>query len=139
MVAQWVGGEGELLDRLAADEVLLDDAVEHFVAAVAVLDPFGVNDGDGARLADFIELRLAGEHVAMLAQAQLLEPVGEEVPRFPHAFLAGAARHGGQIKERLPLPQACPVEQIAAAGQLDMVEPGPIAGHANLLEDLPVC
>src|SRR5690606_35545269 len=47
-----VPNEGVIFDDAASDEVLLDDAFQHFGSAGVIPGAFRVNDGDGAAYAD---------------------------------------------------------------------------------------
>src|SRR5262245_29300016 len=80
-----VAREGPLGDEMigdgpAADEVFLNDPLEHRRIALAVPRAFRINDGDRAGLADAEAVRLRAEH-AVVGQTELDETPLQIVPR----------------------------------------------------------
>ena len=76
-----------MLDHHApAEEVFLDDSFENGWGAPVIPDALGINDGDRALPANAQTTHLASTHVDFgTLQAQLLEPLFQEFPRFaPH-------------------------------------------------------
>lgn len=86
-----IAAEDEFLDGLAADEVLVDDAGEDFGGGAAVPDAFGVDDGDGALIAQAEAVGLGAVDAGLGAEALFEELPGAE------AFFAGAALGLGLI------------------------------------------
>src|SRR5262245_28671460 len=91
---QRMSQERELFDRLPADQVLLDDALEHLRGAGAVPDAVGVHDRDRPVDADAKAVGLGAVDAAVSHQSELLQPALQELPRLEAGFLARALRLG---------------------------------------------
>src|SRR5262245_10426178 len=84
----------ELANRLAANEMLLDDPLEDRRIAGGVPQPFRIDHGNGSAFADTQAVRFGAEDAALLRQAELLQPALEELPRREAAILVAALRVG---------------------------------------------
>ena len=84
----------EVCDRLSADEVLLDDALEDGRIAVPVPRALRVDDRDRAAFADAQAVRLRPQNAALLREAELLQPALQVIPRREAALLVAALRLG---------------------------------------------
>src|SRR4051812_15779604 len=84
----------QVLDRTAADKVLLDDALEGRRTALAVPRSFRVDDRDRAPFADTEAIGLRAEHAPLIGESEFVQPLLEEVPRGDPAFLVTALRLG---------------------------------------------
>ena len=76
----------------AADQVLLDDPLEHRRIALAVPGAFRIDDGDRAALADAQAVRLRPQDAALVRELQFLQAPLQEVPRGQAALLVAALR-----------------------------------------------
>src|SRR4030095_14973929 len=77
-----VRGEGELGDRAAADQVLLDDALERIGCAAAVPRAVGGHQRDRAFATDPEAVRLRAVHAALgVGEAELAQALLQERPR----------------------------------------------------------
>src|SRR4051812_22060638 len=81
-----------VLDDSAADEVFLDDPLEHRRVALPVPGAFGIDDRDRAAFADAQAIGLAAKDPALLRQAELLEARLQIVPGGESALLVAALR-----------------------------------------------
>lgn len=84
--------EGKLRDDFPADQVLLDDALQHFWGTRVIPDALRVNHGDRPADADAKAVRLGPENFRR--EPELLEPPLEVFPRFQPGFLRAALRLG---------------------------------------------
>ena len=104
-----------ILHRAPADEVFLDDALQHGRVAVAIPRPFGIDDGDRAVLADAQAIGLGAEH-AVVRQAELDQPPLQVVPRDNGPLAVAALRLGLIAAEKnVPLGAAKPSLSMSAA------------------------
>ena len=78
----------------AADEMLLDDPVEHRRIAVAVPRAFRVDDRDRSPFADAQAVRFRAEHAAALRQALFLQAALQVLPRGEAALPVAALGRG---------------------------------------------
>ena len=72
-----------IVDDAAADEMFLDDPLEHRRIALPVPRAFGIDDGDRPAFADAQAVRLGAQDAALLGQAELLQPPPSESPTPP--------------------------------------------------------
>jgi hypothetical protein len=80
-------------DRAAADQVFLDDPLQHGRIALSIPRPFRVDDGDGAGLADAKAVGLGAQHAA-IGEPQLDETPLQVVPRHNRPIPIAAFRLG---------------------------------------------
>src|SRR5690606_15065149 len=86
-----IDGERVVGDGAAADQVLLDDALEDLVGGGMVPGAFGVDDGDGTLLADAQAVRLRPVDARLaLNEAQLGQALLQVVPGCDRFGLRGA-------------------------------------------------
>lgn len=77
------GGDAEVFDGPAIDQMLLNDALEVLGSAGVIPDGIGVDDGDGPLQADAETIGLASVNETLrAAEFEFLEAVFEELPRF---------------------------------------------------------
>src|SRR5882672_5733172 len=79
-----------LVDDAPADEMFLNDAVEHGWIALPVPRPFGIDDGDWAAFADSEAVHLGAQDTTLLRQPQLFQTTLQEVPRGEAAIFLAA-------------------------------------------------
>ena len=81
--AEWMSSIKWVVDDAAADEVFLDDPLEHRRIALAVPGAFRIDDGDRAAFADAQAVRLGAQDAALLGQARALSAAasGSPTPR----------------------------------------------------------
>src|SRR5436309_12570642 len=92
-----------VLDDAAADEMLLDDALEHRRIALTVPSAFWVHHRDRSAFADPQAVRLRAQNPALLRQPELFEPSLQEVPRSqPAIFFAALRRRLIAAEEDVP-------------------------------------
>ena len=84
----------KVLDDLAADEVLLDDAFERGGIACVVPGTLGVDDSDGTALANAKAIGLGAQDAALFRQPQLLQTTLQIIPRLDAASLVTALGNG---------------------------------------------
>ena len=72
--------DGVFRHYFTADQVDLDDGLEHRRVAPGVPGTFGIDDRDRAALADAQAVRLGAKDAAPFRQTQLLEPALQELP-----------------------------------------------------------
>ena len=77
---------------MAADEVVLDDALEGGRVAFAIPGALGIDDGDWTAFADAQAVGLRPQDAALLRKPQLLEPPLKKVPGRKAAILVAALR-----------------------------------------------
>jgi hypothetical protein len=83
--------EGILLDGFSVDEMLLDDAFEHFGRARVIPNAFRIDDGDRSLCADAEAIDFASIDQRLRAnEVQFLEPLFQVVPRLQAALLRRA-------------------------------------------------
>jgi hypothetical protein len=81
-------------DRVAADEVLLDDSLDCRRIAFAVPRALGVHDGDRSALADAQAVGLRPEDTALFRQTQLQQAALEVIPGGKPPLLIATLRLG---------------------------------------------
>lgn len=80
------GGDAEIVDGIAVDQVLLNDALEVLGSAGVIPDGIGVDHDDGPLQADAETISFATVDKALrTAEFEFLEAVFEKLPRF-HAL-----------------------------------------------------
>src|SRR5436190_16650597 len=78
-----------LVDDAPADEMFLNDPVEHGWIALPIPRPFGIDNGDRAAFADSEAVHLGAQDATLLRQPQLFQTTFQEVPgREAALFLA---------------------------------------------------
>ena len=82
----------KLVDDAAADQVILNDPLEHRRIAPPIPRAFGIHDGNGTTLADAKAVHLAAQDAALFRQAELSQAAFEELPRYEPALLLAALR-----------------------------------------------
>jgi hypothetical protein len=98
------GSEAVLLHRRPADQVLLDDSLEHFLGAAVIPDLVGPDDRDGPCRTNLQAIGLGPLHAARSSEAELLEPSLEVFPRtLTDLAPAALALFGHAAKEDVPL------------------------------------
>ncbi len=74
-------GDGEVMHGASVDEMFLDDALEVVRGTWGVPCALGIDDGDGAGVADLEAIGLgAGDGGAVADEAEFLEAALEELP-----------------------------------------------------------
>src|SRR6185436_482902 len=130
--------DDEFADRLAADQMLLEDALENGRIALSVPDPVGVDHGDGATAADVEAVGAGDVHVPLARQAQLLEPLVQELPGADRPFAAAALGLGRIAAEEDVALDLREVELVRLVTLLlQEVRIGVRRLHARLLWHLP--
>jgi hypothetical protein len=81
-------------NRNAADQVLLDDALEHRRIARPIPGTFRVHHGNRSSFADPKTVGFGSEYAALLRQAEFFQPPLQEFPRREAALLVTAFRVG---------------------------------------------
>ena len=96
VILEVIAREGKLLDDFPADQVLLNDALQHLRRARMIPGAFRVNHRDGPADTDAEAVRLGAENfrVVGVGQPELLEPPLEVFPGFQPGFLRAAFRLG---------------------------------------------
>ena len=84
----------QLRDRTAADQVLLNDALEDRGIAFAVPGAVGIDDGNRPAFADPKTVHFRSQDAALLRQPQLSQPRLEKFPRHQPAMQIAALRLG---------------------------------------------
>jgi hypothetical protein len=79
-------------DDPAADQVLLNDALEHRRITFAVPGAFRIDDRNRTAFANAQAVGLGAQDPAPVRQAELLQPPFQKVPRGQPAFLLAALR-----------------------------------------------
>ena len=74
--------------------MLLDDPLEHGRLASSVPRAFGIDDGDGAALANTKAIGFRPKDAARLGKTQLLEALFQIIPRGKRAIAIAAFRFG---------------------------------------------
>jgi hypothetical protein len=75
--------DSEILDGLAADQMLLDDALEICLVTMSIPDSFRVDDGDGSFRTDPQAIGLRTEYAALrVDESEFVEAFLEELPGF---------------------------------------------------------
>src|SRR4051812_13016369 len=74
-------GDEEFLDDAAADEMLLDDPLEHRRIAPAVPRTFRIDDGDRSALANLQAVHFRSQNAALVGESKLLQTFLQEIPR----------------------------------------------------------
>ncbi len=87
-------GVMKLFHNLPADEVSLDDPLEHRRRAGVVPSPFGVDDRDGAAGADLQAVGFGAEDAAVAGEFEFLEAPLQVIPRLEARLLVDALRLG---------------------------------------------
>ena len=91
MTEQFLGLDAEVSDGLAAEEVVLNDALEAFRSAGVIPDGIGIDDSDGAAGANAEAVGLcAMDESLRAAELELGEAFFKKLPG-GHAFIEGAA------------------------------------------------
>lgn len=85
-------GDEMLFDRLSADEMFLNDSLDHRWIAPAVPGSFRVNDGDWPALADAQTIRFRAQDAASFREPKLFEPPLEVIPRQQRALAIATLR-----------------------------------------------
>src|SRR5438128_1341258 len=85
-------GDEELVDDPAADQMFVNDALEHRRIAAPIPRAFGIDDRDRAAFADPEAVHFAAKDAALLRQAELLQASLQEFPRREPAILLAAFR-----------------------------------------------
>ena len=80
--------------HISADQVLLDDGLEHRRVALAVPGAFRIHDRNRTALTDPKAVGLGAENAAPLLQAEFLQAPFEEIPGRQPTFLLAAFRVG---------------------------------------------
>jgi hypothetical protein len=91
-VRERVSRETVLFYYLAADQVFLDDALQHFWCGGVIPDAFGVDDGDGPAFADTEAVGLGAIHV--VEESQFSQAAFQVVPGFDAHLSRAALRIG---------------------------------------------
>src|SRR4029077_9669279 len=78
--------------NLAADQVLLNDPLEHRRIAGTVPCAFGVDQGNRPPFADAQAIRLGAQNATLIGQPELSQPAFQVVPGDKTAFLVAAFR-----------------------------------------------
>jgi len=81
-----------LVHDAAADQMLLNDPLEHGRIAARVPRPFRIDHGDRAALADAEAVRFRPEDAALIRKAELFQAPLEKLPRLEAARLLAALR-----------------------------------------------
>src|SRR6185295_7113040 len=79
-----------LVHHAAANQMLLNDPLEHRRIALAVPRPFGIDDRNRSAFADPQAIRFGSKDAALLGQLQVLESLLQEAPCRKTAFLVAA-------------------------------------------------
>src|SRR5689334_2229196 len=79
-------------DDPPADQMLVNDAIEHRRIAPAVPGALWIDDDDRTVVADAEAIHLRPKHAAQLGEPELLQATFEEVPRGEAAILLAALR-----------------------------------------------
>src|SRR5262249_12029080 len=95
----------KLANGLPANQMLLDDALQHWRVAPRVPRAFRIDDGDRSAFADAQAVRLCPQGAALLRQTELLQAALEEVPRCEAAILLAALRVGLIAAEKNVTPR----------------------------------
>src|SRR5262245_20379305 len=80
------------LHSATADQVLLDDSLEHRRVALAVPRSLRIDDGDRTAFTDAQAVGLGAQDAAVLGEAQLFQALLEKVPGGQAALLVTALR-----------------------------------------------
>lgn len=83
-------GDQKIEDGASSDQVFLEDPFKDLGCAGVIPDPLGVDDGDGAVLADLKAIGLGAVNAPHPDQIQFLEPFFEIVPRLEADFFGTA-------------------------------------------------
>ena len=81
-----------LVDDAPADEMFLNDAIEHGWIALPIPRPFGIDNGDRAAFADSKAVHLAAQDTALLRQPELFQTTFQELPGGEAAIFLAALR-----------------------------------------------
>ena len=92
-------------DDAAADEMIVDDALEDRRIAAPIPRALGIDDRDRSTFADAQAIRLRAENAALLRQTEFLQPPLEKLPRGEPAFLLTAFRIGLIAAEKNVAPR----------------------------------
>src|SRR4249920_622967 len=87
-----MGLDEKFLDDSAANQVFLDDPLEHRRIAVPVPGALGIDDRDRAAFTNPQTVRLGSEDTSLLGQPQRLEPAFQEIPRREASILLATFR-----------------------------------------------
>lgn len=96
-------GDDEILDRVTADQVLLDDALEIRLVTMPIPGSFWVDDGDGTLGTDSQAVGFrTKDTVLRVDQSELFEALLEELPG-DFLFVGGRAVSGYTEKDMPPV------------------------------------
>src|SRR5688572_29054160 len=116
--------------------MFLDDGLEHRRVALPVPRALGIDDGDGAALADAEAVRLGAQDAAVLREAELLEAPLQELPGRQAPFLVAAFRGGLVAAEKNVSPGLGDADR---GGNLFLgVGHAAIIGSFSSLDDAPI-
>src|SRR5262245_16541786 len=85
-------GDQILLDDSPGDQVILDDPLQHRRIAGAIPRAFGIDDRNRSAFTNAQAVRFRAQDAALLRQAELLEPLFQEIPRSETSLLVAALR-----------------------------------------------
>ena len=92
---QWIFGKGKFFDDFPAEQVFLNDALQHFRRAGVIPDAFGINDRDGPAYTDTQAVGLGAINQRLRAgEIQFLEPPFQKFPRGQTGLARTAFRLG---------------------------------------------
>src|SRR5262245_45667813 len=78
----------------SADQMLLNDALEHRRIALAVPRAFGVDDSDRSAFADAKAVRFRSQNSTLLGEVELFQPALQKLPGREPSSLLRALRDG---------------------------------------------
>ena len=81
-----------VLDNPSADQMFLDDPLEHRRIAPSIPRALGVHDRNRAAFADAEAVRFGAQNAALLRQAELLQPALQKIPCLEAARFLAALR-----------------------------------------------
>ena len=86
--------EGVLGNQPSADQMFLNDALQHGWVTPTIPCPLRIDDRDRSPFADPKAVRLGPKHTALLAQTELLQTSLQKLPRREALLFVAALRRG---------------------------------------------
>lgn len=130
--------EGKFGYGFSADQVFLDDALEGFGGAGVVPGAFGVDDGDGAVVADAEAVDLGAIDAAGVGQAQFLQARFQKFPRGQARLLGAALGFGLVATEEDVAPDRAEVADVGGAFKCFKIGHGRASLHV-VIDGIVLC